>query len=225
MAAMPGGGAGGRRADDRLRRDGRASGWAGVNRFTGSYALEGATLTIGPLAMTRMAGPPERMEQESPPRGRPRGRRSRWRRRTGRSCSSGGRGRAAPGARLHRFTTAMATSSVRRPPHQVARGGVDRRGRAGPASRRVAARSASRRPSSPNSRLAVPRLDDAVGVEHQQVARARRASTWSRKACPGRSRRAGRDRPAPASRPALVDHQRRRVAGAAPAQLAGVRRR
>ncbi len=45
--------------------DGRASGWAGVNRFMGSYALEGATLTIGPLAMTRMAGPPERMEQES----------------------------------------------------------------------------------------------------------------------------------------------------------------
>jgi heat shock protein HslJ len=45
--------------------EGRVTGWAGVNRFAGSYALEGAALTVGPLAMTRMAGPPERMHQEA----------------------------------------------------------------------------------------------------------------------------------------------------------------
>ncbi len=34
---------------------GRASGYAGCNSFSGSFALTGASLTFGPLAMTRMA--------------------------------------------------------------------------------------------------------------------------------------------------------------------------
>ncbi len=41
------------------------SGFAGVNRFQGSYKLEGESLTFGPLAATRMAGPPELMQLES----------------------------------------------------------------------------------------------------------------------------------------------------------------
>lgn len=44
--------------------DDRVSGHTGVNRFSGSYALAGDTLTVGPLAMTRMAGPPENTFQE-----------------------------------------------------------------------------------------------------------------------------------------------------------------
>lgn len=43
----------------------RASGLAGVNRFSGSYTKEGAALKFGPLAMTKMAGPAERMELEA----------------------------------------------------------------------------------------------------------------------------------------------------------------
>jgi len=39
-----------------LSADGnRASGYAGCNRFAGSYTLTGAALSFGPLAMTRMA--------------------------------------------------------------------------------------------------------------------------------------------------------------------------
>lgn len=34
---------------------GRASGYAGCNRFTGSYTLNGSALKLGPLAMTMMA--------------------------------------------------------------------------------------------------------------------------------------------------------------------------
>lgn len=43
----------------------RVAGHAGVNRFAGDYALADGILTLGPLAMTRMAGPPERMDRES----------------------------------------------------------------------------------------------------------------------------------------------------------------
>ena len=34
--------------------DSRASGFAGCNRFTGNYSLDGGKLTFGPLAATRM---------------------------------------------------------------------------------------------------------------------------------------------------------------------------
>ncbi|MFN8168614.1 MAG: META domain-containing protein [Candidatus Nanopelagicales bacterium] len=44
--------------------DGRVSGRATVNRVTGSYELDEATLVCGPLMTTLMAGPPEAMEQE-----------------------------------------------------------------------------------------------------------------------------------------------------------------
>ena len=44
--------------------DGRVTGRATVNRFAGPYALDGPVLTLGPLAGTLMAGPPEAMEQE-----------------------------------------------------------------------------------------------------------------------------------------------------------------
>jgi len=37
----------------------RVTGYAGVNRFSGDYELEGASLRFGPLATTRRAGPPE----------------------------------------------------------------------------------------------------------------------------------------------------------------------
>lgn len=52
-----------------LGPEGRVSGFAGVNRFNGSYTLkqqaEGrGTLSFGELATTRMAGPPELMQQE-----------------------------------------------------------------------------------------------------------------------------------------------------------------
>jgi len=36
-----------------------ATGYAGVNRFSGVYDLDGASLRFGPLATTRRAGPPE----------------------------------------------------------------------------------------------------------------------------------------------------------------------
>ncbi|MDA8436593.1 MAG: META domain-containing protein [Actinomycetales bacterium] len=51
-------------ADITFGVDGRVTGRAPVNRFAGPYALDGAALTLGPLAGTLMAGPPEAMEQE-----------------------------------------------------------------------------------------------------------------------------------------------------------------
>lgn len=42
----------------------RIAGFAGVNRFTGTYALEVATLAFSQVAATRMAGPPEAMALE-----------------------------------------------------------------------------------------------------------------------------------------------------------------
>jgi lactoylglutathione lyase len=44
--------------------DGRIAGFGGVNRYAGEYTLEGEELTLGPLAVTRMAGPPEAVESE-----------------------------------------------------------------------------------------------------------------------------------------------------------------
>lgn len=43
---------------------GQASGISGINHFIGSYDLDGANLTFGSMAGTRMAGPPEAMEIE-----------------------------------------------------------------------------------------------------------------------------------------------------------------
>lgn len=45
--------------------DGTVSGRAGVNSFRGWWALAGGVLTVGPLMMTKMAGPPERMALEA----------------------------------------------------------------------------------------------------------------------------------------------------------------
>ncbi|MEO1089481.1 MAG: META domain-containing protein [Pseudomonadota bacterium] len=44
--------------------EGQVSGTGGCNRFTGSYTVDGTTLTIGPLAATRMMCPPVAMERE-----------------------------------------------------------------------------------------------------------------------------------------------------------------
>lgn len=44
--------------------DGSVSGAAGVNRFVGTWSLDEGVLVFGPLATTRMAGPPERMDLE-----------------------------------------------------------------------------------------------------------------------------------------------------------------
>ncbi|HUL86162.1 MAG TPA: META domain-containing protein [Actinomycetota bacterium] len=44
--------------------EGHVSGGAGVNRFMGTWSLAGNVLVVGPLATTRMAGPPERMDLE-----------------------------------------------------------------------------------------------------------------------------------------------------------------
>jgi heat shock protein HslJ len=44
--------------------DGHVAGTAGLNRFAGAWTLDGSVLTLGPLASTLMAGPPDRMEQE-----------------------------------------------------------------------------------------------------------------------------------------------------------------
>jgi heat shock protein HslJ len=44
--------------------DGRISGFAGCNMFTGPYQLSGDSLSFGPLAMTRMACPPPGMTLE-----------------------------------------------------------------------------------------------------------------------------------------------------------------
>ena len=43
---------------------GTASGAAGVNRYSGSYALAGDRLSVGPLVSTHMAGPVEGMRAE-----------------------------------------------------------------------------------------------------------------------------------------------------------------
>jgi heat shock protein HslJ len=43
----------------------RVSGFAGVNRIQGSYELNGSSLRFGPLAATRMAGPPDAMAREA----------------------------------------------------------------------------------------------------------------------------------------------------------------
>lgn len=40
------------------------TGHGGVNRFAGRYSADRKAITFGPLAMTRRAGPPERMEAE-----------------------------------------------------------------------------------------------------------------------------------------------------------------
>lgn len=45
-------------------REGHVAGTTGINRFSGGYRLEEGALTISPLLMTRMAGPPELMDQE-----------------------------------------------------------------------------------------------------------------------------------------------------------------
>ena len=42
-----------------------ANGFSGVNRFFGSYESTGGRLKFGPIAGTKMAGPPERMAVES----------------------------------------------------------------------------------------------------------------------------------------------------------------
>lgn len=50
-----------------LGEDGAVAGHAGVNRFSGradAAALRSGTFSTGPMAVTRMAGPPERMELE-----------------------------------------------------------------------------------------------------------------------------------------------------------------
>jgi uncharacterized lipoprotein YbaY len=47
-----------------LHEDGRVAGSTGLNRFAGAWTIEGGVLTVGPLATTLMAGPPELMEQE-----------------------------------------------------------------------------------------------------------------------------------------------------------------
>jgi heat shock protein HslJ len=45
--------------------DGAVSGTTGVNRFSGKAQIEGERITFGPLAMTRRAGSPQLMEQET----------------------------------------------------------------------------------------------------------------------------------------------------------------
>jgi heat shock protein HslJ len=42
----------------------RVSGWGGVNRLTGTFALSENELRFGPLATTRMAGPEDAMRRE-----------------------------------------------------------------------------------------------------------------------------------------------------------------
>jgi heat shock protein HslJ len=44
--------------------DGRVRGTGGVNRFTGHIEVIGDDIQFGPLATTRMAGPPAAMEDE-----------------------------------------------------------------------------------------------------------------------------------------------------------------
>jgi len=45
--------------------DGQVSGSGGVNRYNGAYEVDGASISVGPLASTKMAGEPELMEQEA----------------------------------------------------------------------------------------------------------------------------------------------------------------
>jgi heat shock protein HslJ len=45
--------------------DHRVTGSAGLNTFNGTYQRQGSSLRFGPLAMTRRAGPPDLMQQES----------------------------------------------------------------------------------------------------------------------------------------------------------------
>ena len=47
-----------------LGSDGSLSGHTGVNSLTGSYEMSEGALSFSPLATTRMAGPPELMDQE-----------------------------------------------------------------------------------------------------------------------------------------------------------------
>ena len=47
-----------------FRADGVVGGSSGCNRFTGAYSHKDGELTLGPLASTRMACPPEVMERE-----------------------------------------------------------------------------------------------------------------------------------------------------------------
>jgi heat shock protein HslJ len=44
--------------------EGTVSGTGGVNRYNGPYTVDGSDISIGPLALTEMAGDPELMEQE-----------------------------------------------------------------------------------------------------------------------------------------------------------------
>lgn len=48
-----------------FEENGRLSGQAGCNRFSGSYTQAGRRLTAGPIAATRMACPAERMAHEA----------------------------------------------------------------------------------------------------------------------------------------------------------------
>jgi heat shock protein HslJ len=45
-------------------RNGRVVGHSGCNHYTGSYEQDGNKLTLGPIAATKMACPPDRMEKE-----------------------------------------------------------------------------------------------------------------------------------------------------------------
>ncbi|MBP7242379.1 META domain-containing protein [Amaricoccus sp.] len=45
--------------------DGRLTGRGGCNRFTGAYSVDGETLTVGPVAATRMACPEPAMSAEA----------------------------------------------------------------------------------------------------------------------------------------------------------------
>jgi heat shock protein HslJ len=45
--------------------DGYIGGSGGVNRYHGAYEVDGASISIGPLASTKMAGEPELMDQEA----------------------------------------------------------------------------------------------------------------------------------------------------------------
>lgn len=49
---------------DALFERGTVSGFSGVNSFSGKYELSGSKLTVGQLASTMMAGPPELMDFE-----------------------------------------------------------------------------------------------------------------------------------------------------------------
>lgn len=56
--------AGAPRADITFAADGRAHGTTGCNRFNGGFTVDGASLTFGPVAGTRMACEPRAMDQE-----------------------------------------------------------------------------------------------------------------------------------------------------------------